>query len=110
LLTGELSTESWFDVESSLAESFISSFKLKKYDLGEDIAVIHNERSKKLLIVKHPLEDSASGADIDGRVLTERLDRALVEAEGIDGIESIDFVSSFDLQRRPGWVFRKFGT
>jgi hypothetical protein len=56
------------------------------------------------------LEDSASGADIDGRVLTERLDRALVEAEGIDGIESIDFVSSFDLQRRPGWVFRKFGT
>ena len=69
-----------------------------------------NERANKVLIVKHPLEDSTSEAEISDRVLTERLDRALVEAQGLDGVESIDFVSSFDLQRRPGWVFRKSGT
>lgn len=110
LIDGELSISSWFGAENDLADAFISSFKLKKLDLVPDVVVMLNERANKVLIVKHPLEDSTSGAEISDRVLTERLDRALVEAQGLDDVESIDFVSSFDLQRRPGWVFRKSGT
>ena len=110
LIDGELSISSWFSAEKDLADAFISSFKLKKLDLVPDVVVMLNERANKVLIVKHPLEDSASGSEISDRVLTERLDRALFEVQGLGDIESIDFVSSFDLQRRPGWVFRKSGT
>lgn len=35
------------------------------------------------------------------------MDRALVEAEQLAAGRPIRFVSSFDLQRRPGWVMSR---
>ena len=66
------------------------------------------EQIKKMLIVKHPFEESASNPDQQGIAMTQRCDEAYVEAKSL-GAQSVEFVSSFDLQRRPGWVLRTFG-
>jgi ATP-dependent helicase YprA (DUF1998 family) len=108
LLDGNFSIDWWRKSESKLADSFVSSFNLERVSIDADVEAILNRRSKKILVVKHPLEESSIGGDFFDRGLTERLDRAQVCAESMSGIETIQFVSSFDLQRRPGWVYRNF--
>ena len=74
------------------------------------MSVILVKAAKRILIVRHPLEDFQSGGELGNSTLTERLDEAYVAAQDIQNIDSIELVSSFDLQRRPGWVLRKYGS
>jgi len=59
------------------------------------------------VIVRHPFELPTEGIDPEQVRLTERMDSALVEAEDLSEGKPVRFVSSFDLQRRPGWVMTK---
>jgi hypothetical protein len=110
LMVGSFSTGRWKSTEKSLSASFVSNFKLESIDLHQDVSAILVKAAKRILIVRHPLEDFQSEGDLGNSILTERLDEAFVAAQDIQGIDSIELVSSFDLQRRPGWVLRKYGS
>ena len=110
LLTGSFSTGRWKVIEKNLTSSFVSNFKLESVDLYRDVSAILVKDAKRILLVRHPLEDFQSGAELGNSILTERLDEAYVAAQDVENVDSIEFVSSFDLQRRPGWVFRKYGS
>jgi hypothetical protein len=63
--------------------------------------------SGRLLIVRHPFELPTADDAVEHLHLTERMDSAYVDAEDQAGSSNIHFVSSFDLQRRPGWVMAR---
>ena len=108
LLTGELDLSIWQQTEAKLAHAFCQNFKCDFTNLPGNMSGILLEQIKKMLIVKHPFEESASNPDQQGIAMTQRCDEAYVEAKSL-GAQSVEFVSSFDLQRRPGWVLRTFG-
>ena len=110
LMLGSFSTGRWKSIEKSLASSFVSNFKLESIDLHQDVSAILVKAAKRILIVRHPLEDFQSDAELGNFILTERLDEAYVAAQDIQNVDSIELISSFDLQRRPGWVLRKYGS
>jgi hypothetical protein len=107
---GGFSTQYWKSIETNLSSSFVSNFKLESIDLHKDVSAIHVKAAKRILIVRHPLEDFQSDGELGNSILTERLDEAYVAAQEIENVDSIELISSFDLQRRPGWVFRKYGS
>jgi ATP-dependent helicase YprA (DUF1998 family) len=110
LMLGGFSTQYWKSIETNLSSSFVSNFKLESIDLHKDVSAIHVKAAKRILIVRHPLEDFQSDGELGNSILTERLDEAYVAAQEIENVDSIELISSFDLQRRPGWVFRKYGS
>lgn len=105
LLGRSLDTDRWLESERLLAEAFAGDFFGSAVRLDGGAWGIHGDTG--LVIVRHPLESPTEGHDPGGLELTERLDRAYVEAEDLVGRDRVRFVSSFDLQRRPGWVMAK---
>ena len=100
-----LDTDRWSDEERLLANAFAEDFFGKAIRLDGDVWAIDGE--DVLVVVRHPLESPTQGGDPEGLELTERMDRAYVEAEDHADGRPVRFVSSFDLQRRPGWVLAR---
>lgn len=98
-----LDTDRWVVTERHLAEAFAGDFFGNAVRL--DGGVWGVESHTGVVIVRHPFESPTESNDPRGLTLTERLDRAYVDAEDRVGSDRVTFVSAFDLQRRPGWVF-----
>jgi ATP-dependent helicase YprA (DUF1998 family) len=105
LLGRGLDTDRWLESERLLAEAFADDFFGSVVRLDGGAWGVHGDSG--LVIVRHPLESPTESNDPGALELTERLDLAYVEAEDLVGRENVRFVSSFDLQRRPGWVMAK---
>lgn len=97
-----LDTDRWIETERQLAEAFAHDFDGNAVRLDGGVWSI--ESTSGVVIIRHPLEAPTDTDDPSGIALTERLDCAYVDAEDRVGRGRIRFVSSFDLQRRPGWV------
>ena len=95
----------WTEEERGVAEAFAADLYGTALRLDGGVWGIDGEGV--VVIVRHPLEHPAEGQDPDSLTLTPRLDKALVDAETVANGRPIRFVSSFDLQRRPGWVLGK---
>lgn len=95
----------WAEEERSVAEAFAADLYGSALRLDGGAWGIDGEGV--VVIIRHPLEHPAEGQDADSLTLTPRLDQALVDAEALASGRPIRFVSSFDLQRRPGWVLGK---
>jgi len=102
LLRGEkLNFASWWHAEQAAAKAFAEDFGGTALELAGG-AVHAIQPTGRIVIVRHPLETPLTVA---GAHLTERMDEALVEAEGlVSDPRSIAAVSLFDLERRPGWT------
>lgn len=107
LLGRVLDTNRWADDERTLAEAFATEFYGEAIRLDGDVWCISSDSG--LMIVRHPFESPTEECNVEALNLTERLDRAYVDAEGTAGNRPIHFISSFDLQRRPGWVVARHG-
>jgi hypothetical protein len=105
LLGRPLDTGRWSEDERLLAESYAADFFGDPIRLDGGVWAVHGDEG--VVIVRHPLESPTEGHDPDTVELTERMDRAYVEAEDLAAKQPIRFVSSFDLQRRPGWVLAR---
>ena len=90
-----------------LAASYAEDFFGQAVRLESGVWAIEAESG--VLIVRHPLESPTDGPAAEHMTLTERMDGALVEAEERARGAPIRFASSFDLQRRPGWVIAQLG-
>jgi hypothetical protein len=95
-----IDTSLWYESERQLAVAFADEFYGSARELDGGVWAI--EAPNKTLVIRHPLEAPTDRRDPEGLELTERMDRAFVDAELIG--KSVAFASSFDLQRRPGWV------
>ncbi len=100
-----LSTEYWAGHERTLAKAYAQDFGGSDISLDGDVSAILT--SGRLLIVRHPFELPTADDAVEHLHLTERMDSAYVDAEDQAGSPNIHFVSSFDLQRRPGWVMAR---
>jgi Lhr-like helicase len=107
LLGRPLDTDRWLDDERMLAEAFADDFYGEAVRLDGDVWAIHGDAA--IVIVRHPFESPTDGSDPESMYLTERIDRAYVDAGDRAGGSPVRFVSSFDLQRRPGWVVARAG-
>lgn len=107
LLDRNLDTNRWAEDERLLAEAFAEDFFGNARRLDGGAWCVHGEANT--VIIRHPFESPTETGDVEGLTLTDRMDRAYVEAEDLAGGAPIRFVSSFDLQRRPGWVMAKVG-
>lgn len=105
MLDRPLDTDRWLEDERLLAESFAQDFygEPRRLD-GGAWAVVADQG---VVIIRHPFELPTEPVDPERLRLTARMDAAFVEAEDLAGSGSVRFVSSFDLQRRPGWVLAK---
>ncbi len=92
----------WESTEQIAAKAFADDFGGEAITLDGGVSAIR--RPEGLLIVTHPFETEYRGAD---SLLTDRQDDARVEAEDEAGSTggTIAYVPSFDLERRPGWVY-----
>ena len=97
-----LGIEYWAGRERNLAKSYAEDFGGSDITLDGDVSAILTSGS--LLIVRHPFEQPTQNDAVEHLHLTERMDSAYVDAEDRAGSRDIHFVSSFDLQRRPGWI------
>jgi hypothetical protein len=102
LLGRTLDTDRWTEDERILAEAFAGDFYGETQRLDGGAWAVRSEEG--LVIVRHPFESPTDATNPEGITLTERMDRAYVDAEALADGAPIRFVSSFDLQRRPGWV------
>jgi hypothetical protein len=102
-----LNTVWWGSLEASLAKSFSVDFEGDQISLAGGVEAVKTRT--KILIVRHPFELPTIDHDFENLGLTDRLEEAVVDAEGQLGDRQIRFVSSFDLQRRPGWVLSTMG-
>ena len=100
-----LDTGRWEDAEQSLAKSFTEDFEGHPISLDGKVSAIAT--GSNVLIVRHPFESPTHDDDYENVHLSARLDSAVVDAESQAGGRQIRFVSSFDLQRRPGWVLAR---
>lgn len=100
-----LGTEYWAGHERTLAKAYAQDFGGSDISLDGDVSAILT--SGRLLIVRHPFELPTADDAVEHLHLTERMDSAYVDAEDQAGSSNIHFVSSFDLQRRPGWVMAR---
>lgn len=107
LLGRPLDTDRWTEEERLLAEAFAEDFYGTPVRLDGGAWGVHGDAG--VVIVRHPFESPTEGGDPEGLELTERMDRAYVDAESRASGAAIRFVSSFDLQRRPGWVVARVG-
>jgi ATP-dependent helicase YprA (DUF1998 family) len=107
ILNRPLDTDRWADDERILAEAFAEDFYGDAVRLDGGAWAIDGDDG--VVVVRHPFEAPVDGSDPEGLHLTDRMDRALVEAEDRGDGQPIRFVSSFDLQRRPGWVIARAG-
>ena len=105
VLGRDLDTDRWLHDEEVLATTFADDFFGSPVRLDGGAWAINGDRS--VVVVRHPFESPTEAADPEHLALTERMDRALVEAEDLAGDRPVRFVSSFDLQRRPGWVLAR---
>jgi hypothetical protein len=99
-----LDTVRWGSLEASLAKSFTEDFEGSPISIAGGVSAVLTKA--KILIVRHPFEEPTKDHDYENvhNGLTDRLLEAVVDAEGRFGDRQIRFASSFDLQRRPGWV------
>lgn len=107
ILDRPLDADRWVDDERLLAEAFAEDFYGEAVRLDGGAWAIDGDDA--VVIVRHPFEAPVDGSDPEGLHLTDRIDRALVDAEDRGAGRAIRFVSSFDLQRRPGWVIARAG-
>jgi ATP-dependent helicase YprA (DUF1998 family) len=107
LLGRSLDTDRWIEDERLLAEAFAEDFDGSAVRLDGGAWCVHGDAG--VVIVRHPLESPTEAGDPEGLELTERLDRAYIDAEERADGAPIRFVSAFDLQRRPGWVVANVG-
>lgn len=105
LLGRELDTDRWVEHERLLALAFAGDFFGAPVRLDGGAWGIESDTG--VVVIRHPFESPTEGDDPMGLALTERMDRAYVDAEDRVGREIVRFVSSFDLQRRPGWVLAR---
>jgi hypothetical protein len=96
----KVDTDQWQETEKQLAAAYANEFFGVPRMLDGDVWAI--EADNLVTIVRHPLESPTPGQDPESVELTERMEAAYLEAE-LTG-KRLRFVSSFDLQRRPGWV------
>lgn len=96
------SASSTLEIEGSLeqrsAEGFVAAFGGGVLDLGTAVGIRMRDQ---VLLVRHPLEREYISENSE---LTSRQDVAWVEAESLVGPGNVQHVSSFDLDRRPGWL------
>jgi ATP-dependent helicase YprA (DUF1998 family) len=102
LLGRPLDTSRWAKDERQLAKAFAEDFLGQPTELDGGVWAIKSE--DVITIIRHPFESPSDGMDPESCELTERMDRAYVDAEALVGAEQVQFASSFDLQRRPGRV------
>ena len=102
LLGRPFDTTRWNDIEYLLAKSFTEDFDGDCISLDGGVSAIKTR--DKILIVRHPFESPTLDNDYENVHLCARIDSAIVDAEDQGSDRQIRFVSSFDLQRRPGWV------
>ena len=105
MLGRSLDTDRWIEGERLLAAAFAADFYGEAVRLDGGAWAIAGESS--VVIIRHPLESPTESDDPTGLTLTERMDRAYIDAEDRIGRDRVRFVSSFDLQRRPGWVMAR---
>lgn len=96
----DLNTDRWQETEQQLANAFAGEFFGVPRKLDGDVWAI--EAENRVIVVRHPLESPTGGHDPESVELTGRMEAAYLDAE-LTG-KRLAFVSSFDLQRRPGWV------
>ena len=101
----DLDTDRWAGEEESLAQAFAADFFGTAVRVDGGAWVVHGDSG--VVVIRHPLEAPDDSTEPNHAALTERMDRAFIEAESLADGRPIDFVSSFDLQRRPGWVVAK---
>ena len=102
LLGRDLNLNRWEESEQSLTKSFAEELAGDPINLDGSVSAI--KTGGKLLIVRHPFESPTNGHEFQNLFLSARLDGAVIDAETLFPDSEIRFVSSFDLQRRPGWV------
>jgi hypothetical protein len=95
----------WANDERVLAQAFAADFFGEARRLNGEVWSIVGEDT--IVILRHPFEQPTDNRSVEMQTLTDRLDRGFVEAENLPGDRPIRFVSTFDLQRRPGWVLAR---
>lgn len=101
LRAGTFEVASWARSERAAAVGFAAAFGGDVIELGQGVIGVRSILSDRVLIVRHPLEAPYIG---ETSALTARQDEAVVTGEALVGPTGIRSVSSFDLDRRPGWV------
>ena len=100
-----LNFQLWEQSESAAAQAFASDFGGAAIELDGCVHAIQTATS--IIIVRHAIETPPGW---ESEALTQRLDEALVDAEGqVNDPAQIYSVSLFDLERRPGWVASRLG-
>lgn len=97
-----LDTGRWEPEEEALAAAFAADFFGQPVRLDGGAWAVDGDVG--VAVIRHPLEAPDHSTDPEHSELSDRMDRAYVEAEMRADGRPIRFVSSFDLQRRPGWV------
>jgi ATP-dependent helicase YprA (DUF1998 family) len=92
----------WSERESLAAAGYASAFSCDSVPLDGGVSAIRDDLG--LIVLTHPLEARFEGPE---GYLTERQDVARVHAEDLaaQGGGGIRYRSSFDVERRPGWVY-----
>ena len=99
-LDTELDVEQWREWEERVAQAFAVAFSGQRVVLDGDVQGI--TFVDNILVTHHPLERAST---LDSIELTDRIERALIHAESLAGGPGrVHFASSFDLERRPGYV------
>jgi len=107
---GKIDFKPWHHLEQQLTKSFSEAFGGDPIALTSEVMAVQSTGplGNKLLIVRHPFEEPVVNDFVgDDSALTERMESALLTAEETGS--EFRFVSSFDLQRRPGWVYTQLG-
>ncbi len=102
LLGRPLDTDRWVGDERILAEVFAGDFDGSPVRLDGGAWGVQGDAG--IVILRHPFESPAGPGDPEDTGIGDRMRRAHVDAEQRADGAPIRFVSSFDLQRRPGWV------
>ena len=104
----DLDTTHWADEERLLARSFATDFDGEPIALDGGVWAVNGAHG--MVIIRHPFEVPNGSFFADaGIAFTERIESAYIQATEIGRDSPISFVSSFDLQRRPGWVVANLG-
>ena len=100
-----LDTNRWLNEERHLAAAFANDFFGEPIRLDGGVWGVEGESS--IVVIRHPFEAPTESVEPESMTLTERLDRAYIDAEERAHGKPVRFISSFDLQRRPGWVLAR---
>ena len=104
-LDHEFDPAPWNTWEERTADAFAEAFTGRRISLDGNVQGV--QVGDRLLLVHHPLENATTS---DAIPLTTRLEHAIVDAESmVNDPAKLIFASSFDLDRRPGFVAAHFG-